>query len=93
MTPSGTIFDEPVESVIVPGSEGFFGVLSNHAPIVSTLTRGVVSLKKENQEKYFVIDSGVLEMDHQNHCLLLSDNAEEALNFDEATAKVAGIKA
>ena len=41
ITPSQTMIDQKVEMVVVPGSEGHFGVLSLHAHTLSTLNRGI----------------------------------------------------
>lgn len=42
ITPEQEIFNDRIVSVIVPGSEGQFCVLANHAPLVSQLKKGVV---------------------------------------------------
>ena len=42
VSPEKIEFAGEVESVKVPGSQGNFEILSNHAPIISTLTKGVV---------------------------------------------------
>ena len=42
VSPERIAFDGEVESVLVPGSQGQFEILNNHAPIISTLDKGVV---------------------------------------------------
>lgn len=42
VTPERVEFDGEVEQVVVPGSQGQFEILSNHAPIISTLQKGNV---------------------------------------------------
>jgi F-type H+-transporting ATPase subunit epsilon len=42
VSPERIEFDGEVESVLVPGSQGQFEILTNHAPIISTLDKGVV---------------------------------------------------
>ena len=44
VSPEKTLFNGDVESVLVPGSDGSFQMLNNHAPIVSTLTKGTVKI-------------------------------------------------
>ncbi len=46
VTPNGGIFDGDVKSVTLPGKEGEFGVLPNHASLVSALTVGVIEIEK-----------------------------------------------
>ena len=47
VSPEKTIYTGDVSSVFLPGTEGFFQVLDNHAPIVSTLKKGTIELKGE----------------------------------------------
>ena len=42
VSPERIEFDGEVESVLVPGSQGQFEILNDHAPIISTLEKGVV---------------------------------------------------
>ena len=41
ITPSKTVIQEDVEMVVLPGSEGYFGVLHLHAPTLSSLNQGI----------------------------------------------------
>ncbi|AGC76337.1 F-type H+-transporting ATPase subunit epsilon [Nonlabens dokdonensis] len=86
VTPEMTLFSGQVESVSVPGINGQFQMLDNHAPVVSLLTTGsvkifgnveldesVVSLfKKEDGTTNFAITGGVLEM-KDNKAIVLAD--------------------
>ncbi len=51
VTPNGEIFDGDVKSVTLPGKEGEFGVLPNHASLVSALTVGVIEIDKLDGSK------------------------------------------
>ena len=51
VTPSGEIFNSEVKSVTLPGKEGEFGVLPNHASLVSALTVGVIEIEKKDALK------------------------------------------
>ncbi len=44
VTPERLAFSEPVEMVVVPGDEGDFGVLPGHAPMISTVRPGVITI-------------------------------------------------
>ena len=84
VSPEITLFTGDVTSVHVPGSEGSFQILNNHAPIVSTLKKGSITLKGsfvENQENLNIhsnseasldIQSGVIEM-KKNKLIILVD--------------------
>ena len=88
ITPEGAIFDETVTSVSVPGQEGSFGVLDKHAPIVAKLTGGVVRVRQQDQEKFFAVGPGILEVTQPTKCLLLVDYARRAADMDEARDQV-----
>lgn len=63
VTPEASIFAGSVQSVQVPGSDGSFQVLFNHAPIISTLGKGKVKLVKEDGEAVsYDTEDGVIEV-------------------------------
>jgi F-type H+-transporting ATPase subunit epsilon len=68
ITPDRKVFSGEVEIVTLPGSDGSFQVLKDHAAIVSTLGKGI--LKADKQE--FTIDGGVVEV-LNNKVLVLAE--------------------
>lgn len=63
VTPETRIFKGQVTSAMFPGSEGLFQVLSNHAPIISTLGKGDIRLGIEGgQETAYGVNGGVVEV-------------------------------
>ena len=85
VSPEKTIFTGNITSAYLPGSEGFFQILDNHAPIVSTLKSGIIELKGDFQEDTsknlslldgnkasLEIESGVVEMKN-NKLIILVD--------------------
>ena len=83
VSPEKTIFSGEAKSVHLPGSEGHFQVLNNHAPIVSTLKKGEILIDGvDNLESDFLvfsngkasleIKSGVVEM-KKNKLIILVD--------------------
>ncbi len=87
ISPEAKLFTGEVESLTLPGTNGSFQLLENHAPIVSTLQEGAVKIKGnitisdtyQNQfesiskeETLFTISSGTIEM-RDNKIILLSD--------------------
>jgi len=55
VSPEATLFNSEVDSVVVPGVNGEFEMLKNHAPIVSLLKAGEVKIKMHEQS-HFVFD-------------------------------------
>ena len=86
VSPETTLFKGEVDSVSVPGVNGDFEMLNNHAPIVSILKEGFVkisgniSIDKENASKFerkdkgfwLAINSGTIEM-NANKIIVLAD--------------------
>jgi len=63
LSPTGKIFEGEVNAVTFPGSEGSFGVLTNHAPIISTLAEGKIEWTTTNSKKDGIhITGGVVEV-------------------------------
>jgi F-type H+-transporting ATPase subunit epsilon len=67
------VFDGEVTSIIVPGEDGYFGVLAHHAPLVGTLGKGVLTIKGGAREDLFKISGGFIEV-HDNLATLLVDD-------------------
>ena len=64
VTPAGMIFQGEVISIVLPGSEGEFGVLKGHVSLLSSLKAGVIDIEKQDLKHEFVaIDSGYAEVD------------------------------
>lgn len=63
ITPDKTLFDGNVKSAVFPGSEGSFGVLNGHAPMIATLRDGKIELTEESNNKIeFAVKGGVVEV-------------------------------
>ena len=62
LTPQKTLFDGKVDSVTIPGTKGLFTVLSQHAPLITTLEQGILSYKIEGVEHKILINDGFAEV-------------------------------
>ena len=63
ITPEKRLFDGKVKLIQVPGTKGSFEVLKNHAPIISTLTQGVIKvITDKDQQQLIEINSGIIEV-------------------------------
>ncbi len=66
VTPHGEIFNGDVKSATFPGAEGEFGVLPEHASLVSLLDAGVIEIEKaDGGVESIVIDSGYVKVDEE----------------------------
>jgi len=74
ITPEKTIFEGNIKSMRVPGKKGSFQVLKDHAPIISTLDKGmVVVIDMTGAEISFEIESGIVEV-RKNQIILLVES-------------------
>jgi len=61
--------------VKLPGTSGFFEIMNNHAPIISTLGKGQIKIiDNENKESFFEISSGVIETNNNKVIILVEKN-------------------
>jgi F-type H+-transporting ATPase subunit epsilon len=73
LSPEKEIFSGAVKSVQVPGTDGSFQMLENHAAIVSSLRAGTVNVVKSSGEKLsFEVTGGFVECLHNEVSLLVS---------------------
>jgi len=73
VSPNGKVFEDKVDSLAVPGSEGAFEVYSKHTPLISTLKAGKARVRRDKTETSYEITSGVLEVDLDHNVTLLAD--------------------
>ena len=82
VSPEQMLLSEDVIMVTLPGTEGYFGVLAGHAPVISTLRPGVIEVKGgESGDLRLFVRGGFAEVDPTKIVVL----AEEAIlldNFD-----------
>ena len=63
ITPDKKLFSGEVKSILLPGSDGKFGILDKHAPIISSLKKGTLKIiDTQEQKQTFEIKGGVVEM-------------------------------
>ena len=75
VTPQGQIFNDDVSSVVLPGSEGEFGVLPNHASLISLLKAGIIDIEdKHKKHDVVAINWGYAKID-EGKLVILADGA------------------
>lgn len=82
VTPSGEAFSEPVQSVVLPGSEGDFGVLEEHARFLAPLKAGPMEIKlTDGRTEWAAVSSGFAEVSG-NQVVVLVDECYKAHEID-----------
>jgi len=76
VTPSRVMMARDAGMVVAPGVEGLFGVLPRHAPLISTLRRGVVEVYDNGQiTERIMVDGGIADV-AEDRCTILAERAE-----------------
>ncbi len=82
VTQEKVVFSEPeADIVILPGSEGEMGILPHHAPVLTTLTYGEMTVRKGRAEEHFAIYGGVVDI-RPTKVTVLADLAESSFDID-----------
>jgi F-type H+-transporting ATPase subunit epsilon len=89
VTPERIFFEGEVVSLVVPGSEGYLGVLTDHAPLITAVIPGKVVVRDSSQQEIVMAASyGFFEVS-SNHAVLLADSVEYASDVDLQRAREA----
>ena len=88
LSPEKVLFSGEVSQVDVPGSEGDFGVLAGHAPLVTTLRPGILVIYSERDAQRIVVDGGFAEVGPSG-LTVLANLAVPVDDFD--VAELAGV--
>jgi F-type H+-transporting ATPase subunit epsilon len=84
VSPERLLVSEQVESVVIPGAEGEMTVMANHAPVMTTIKPGVVTLKAASgQEERYVVFGGFADILPAG-CTLLAESAVSVKDIDRA---------
>ena len=85
-TPARLVVAETADEVVVPGIEGYFGVLAGHAAFLTTLGIGEVMYRVGPDEHYLAVSGGFAEV-RNDKVIILADRAERPEEIDRARAE------
>lgn len=88
VTPERLLVSAEVEMVVVPGSEGNFGVLPGHSPLISTIRPGMIEIYENRAviDRIFVA-SGIAEVTPER-CTVLAEEAMAPASLDRVVIEV-----
>ena len=92
VTPERKVVDRQVEEVVLPGSEGYLGVLPGHAPLLTALKVGEISYRQATQWHFIAVAWGFVEV-LGDRVSVLADVAERAEEIDLERARQARTQA
>ena len=81
VTPTGALVDDDVDIVNAPGYGGDFGVLTNHAPFLSTIKIGMLTYEKDRTRSALMVSGGFCEVSN-NKITFLVESAEFGGDID-----------
>ena len=88
VTPEKLAFSGRVEEVTIPGSEGEFGVLRGHTPLLSFVDVGILNFTREGEKTYYAVNTGYTEVTSTKVTVLV-ETAERSDDIDVERAKKA----
>lgn len=89
VTPERLVFSQDVTSLVVPGIEGYLGILADHAPLMSELKIGEISIIDPDGHEIRIATSGGFMQVKDNAVRILADTAELGEEIDVARAEAA----
>lgn len=88
VTPDRALIREEVDEVVVPGSDGYLGILPGHAPLLATLKVGELWYRVGQEKHYLAIAFGFVEV-LPEQVTILAQIAERAQDIDVSRAEAA----
>ncbi len=81
ISPDQTILKKETSEVIIPSYEGLMGILKDHIPLITFLRPGFITIKDEEEKRYYV-EEGTVEFSN-NNLLILTSTIRDLANFDK----------
>lgn len=88
ITPEKPVFKDKIEAVTIPGTQGSFQVLKDHAPLISSFEIGIIKVNNSSSETFYATAGGTVEVNH-NNVLVLADSIEKITDIDQNRAEQA----
>ncbi len=88
VTPEKLAYDDDVDAVVLPGSEGELGILPHHAPLLSMLGAGELRIRKGGTEESFAIVGGFVQV-LPDQVVVMAETADLAAEIDLEKAEEA----
>lgn len=87
VAPDKAVVEETATSVVAPGTEGYFGVMAGHLPLVAALRPGLLEYTDATGARRFVYIGGGFAEVQGDRVTILADEAQEAHSIDVAEAE------
>ena len=81
ISPDSSIIKTETSEVVIPSFEGEMGILKDHIPLITFLRPGLINIKTNTDQKFFV-EEGTVEFSN-NNLLILTSTAKEVTKMDK----------
>jgi F-type H+-transporting ATPase subunit epsilon len=82
LAPEGFVFSQEVDMAVIPGEEGYLGILPNHSPLGLTLKPGIIDIYQGTKKEHrYYIEGGYAHI-HDNKAVVLATNTEDMKTLD-----------
>ena len=88
VTPQRHVLQETVQSVEIPGKEGYLGVLPGHAPLITELGVGILAYRKGSENHFLTVINGYAEV-LPDRVIVLAEISERAEQIDVGRSRAA----
>ncbi len=88
ITPERKVYEDDVDMVIAPGSDGYLGILPHHAPLLTSLGPGEFRVKRGGLEEILAVFGGFMDV-RGDRVVVLTDAAEHVEDIDVQRAQAA----
>src|SRR5271154_1982940 len=88
VTPERHVLQESVQSVEIPGKEGYLGILPGHAPLITELGVGILAYRKGAENHFVTVIQGYAEV-LPDRVIVLAEISERAEDIDVQRSKAA----
>jgi F-type H+-transporting ATPase subunit epsilon len=82
------VYQGDIDMAVLPGTDGVMGILPKHAPLLTVLKYGIITLRNKKEELYFTVAGGVVEV-QPDQITILADAAENVEEIDIQRAEAA----
>ena len=86
VSPDKDYFLGTIDMVVIPGEDGDFSVLPEHAPIITYLRPGKLTIMEDHKEHTYFVGSGFVKVEN-NNCQILVDYIKNSSDFDITASK------
>lgn len=88
VAPDRTVFEDTVDSAVLPGVYGYMGIMAGHEPMILALRAGIISMEDTTRQRHHVSVGGGFAEISEGKVIILADDAQFSSEIDVAAAEL-----